>query len=347
MTDYMMNPASNVLVIGSGNFGTALAFHLASLNDSVRMWSRDTKVVEGINSNHKNIKYLTHVTLPDNLSAVGPDFTKEMFKTADVVLMSIPTQHLRHILTKIKPFIRRSHLLIMANKGIENSTLELPCSIVEGCLGEQIAHNTVYLSGPSFAAELVVREPTCVTVASKNAERSAWAQKVFHCSHFRVYLSSDIIGVELAGSIKNVLAIASGISTGLGYQSNTRAALLTRGLSEMTRMGVKLGCDPLTMCGLSGVGDLFLTCTSEKSRNFTVGLRLAQGMSLEEITKNLGSVAEGVATTKSAHQLCRKLKVYSPIIDEVYQVLYHGKCARDAVDDLLNIEPLHELHMIR
>ncbi|KAL0488598.1 glycerol-3-phosphate dehydrogenase [Acrasis kona] len=348
--DYNMtgdNDRSNVLVLGAGNFGTSLSFHLASMNETVKMWSRDQKVVTSINEDHVNSKYLTQVTLPDNLSAVGPEMNKQHFKACDVILMSIPTQHLRNILAKVKPFVKKRHLLIMANKGIENSTLDLPCTILKDCLGETIANNAVYLSGPSFAAEIVLKEPTCVAVASKNSERLEWAQRIFHCPHFRVYPCNDVVGVELAGSIKNVLAIASGISTGLGYQSNTRAALLTRGLSEMTRMGVKMGCDPLTMSGLAGIGDLFLTCTSEKSRNFTVGFKLAKGESLESITKTLGSVAEGVATAKSAYELCRKLKVYSPIIDEVYKILYENKDAKEAVNDLLETEPLHELHMIR
>ncbi|KAL0476411.1 glycerol-3-phosphate dehydrogenase [Acrasis kona] len=318
----------DVLVLGCGNFGTCLAYHLCSLNRSVRIWARDAAVVESINTHHKNPKYLKDTVLPDNLTGVGPEFNKEMFDSATVILLCIPTQHLRSILEKIKSFIKEEHLLIMANKGIEISTLQFPFEIAKEVLGETIGNNSAFLSGPSFAVEVVQNGLTCVSVASHNSERAKWAQKCFHTKIFRAYTTKDVVGVELAGSIKNVLAIASGVAGGLDYQSNAKAALFTRGASEMVRLGAKIGCDPITMLTLAGIGDLFLTCTSEKSRNYTVGYRLGKGEKLKEIVSSLGSVAEGVPTAKAAHDLCEKHNIKLPIMEGVYQILYEDRDAR-------------------
>jgi len=201
-------------------------------------------------------------------------------------------------------------------------------------LGEEIENNSVYLSGPSFAVEILQKQPTACVVASKSEKHAIWAHKVFHDPLFRVYISSDVIGVEVAGALKNVIAIASGICSGVDYLMNRRAALLTRGLYEITKIGVSLNADPLTFSGLSGVGDLFLTCSSEKSRNFTVGFLLGKGKKLDEIIKELGSVAEGVATSESAYFLSKKLNTNTPIIDAVYQVLYEGKDITKGIEDL-------------
>ena len=210
-----------------------------------------------------------------------------------------------------------------------------------------MGHDAAFLSGPSFAIEVAARQPTCVTVASLSTERAHRTQRLFHAPFFRVYDISDPIGLEIAGALKNVIAIASGACAGAGFQLNARAALISRGLAEITRFGLALGANPLTFAGLSGVGDLFLTCTSEKSRNYTVGYRIGQGESLQYITDTLGSVAEGVTTTKAAYEMAKRLGVDSPITDAVYSVLYEGKNYKVAMLELMSREPSQELRGIQ
>ncbi|KAJ3109491.1 hypothetical protein HDU97_005148 [Phlyctochytrium planicorne] len=254
---------------------------------------------------------------------------------------------MRGILERVKPFLKPSHLTIFLNKGIEISSLKLPSDIVSDVLGEKLGSYATFLSGPSFAVEVVKRQPTCVSVASQVKSRALRTQRLFHAPHFRVYDSKDVIGVEIAGALKNVIALASGACTGLGYQNNARAAIITRGLAEMMRIGMKLGADPLTFAGLAGVGDLMMTCQSEKSRNFTVGFRLGKGETLEHIIATLGSVAEGVETTKAAYALCRKMDMDSPLCDSIYSVLYQGKPIEKAVKELMGRDPSSELRGIK
>ncbi|KAJ1559875.1 hypothetical protein HK096_010789, partial [Nowakowskiella sp. JEL0078] len=267
--------------------------------------------------------------------------------SCSVVILAIPTQHMRSILKNIKPFMTKDHLLICVNKGIENSTLMLPHEILKQELGDDIGKDAVFLSGPSFASEIVKRQITCVSVASTSSAKVLRTQKLFHAPHFRVYSTQDTIGVEIAGALKNVIALAAGALNGLDMQMNSQAALITRGLAEITRIGVALGANPLTFSGLSGVGDLFLTCTSSKSRNFTVGFRIGRGEELEHVLQTLGSVAEGVETTKAAYHLGRKLGVDTPIVDAVYSVLFLGVNVRDALRLLIERDPSEELRGIQ
>jgi glycerol-3-phosphate dehydrogenase (NAD(P)+) len=253
-----------------------------------------------------------------------------------------PTQTMREVLLGIKKFWRPELLLICAAKGIEIGSLKLPTDIISEILGPDVAAKSAFLSGPSFASEIAAHQPTAVAVASRDANRAAWAQELFHAAHFRVYTSDDPIGLEVAGALKNIVAIAAGASVGIGFQMNSRAALITRGLAEITRIGVALGANPLTFKGLGGVGDLFLTCTSEKSRNFSVGFRLGKGEQLENVLKEVG-VAEGVTTAKAAYDLVNKLGVDAPIMTEVYRVLYEGKPIAQAVMDLLTREAKPEI----
>lgn len=323
-----------ILVLGAGNFGTCLAQHLAEKGYGVTIWARSAEVVASINDSRKNPKYLSAVTLSPRLNAINT-IEPSAVQSASVILLAVSAQSLSAVLPALKSGIRPDQLLICASKGIEIGSMRLPTQVIEDCLGREISEKSVFLSGPSFASEVANRQPTAVVVASKDAKRAAWAQELFHAAHFRVYTSEDPIGLEVAGALKNVIAIAAGASVGIGFQMNSRAALITRGLAEMTRVGVALGANPLTFKGLGGVGDLFLTCTSEKSRNFTVGYRLGKGEALDQILGSVGSVAEGVATTKAAHDLGRKLKVDTPIIDEVYKVLYERKPITQAVMDLV------------
>ncbi len=333
---------NRVLVVGAGNFGTCLAQHLASIEHEVFIWARDKKVTDSINEQHRNPKYLSTITLSDRISATHI-LEEGLVKSCAVILLVIPTQSLREVLEKLKGKVSEDQLLISAAKGIEMASLKLPHDIISDVLGEKIAEKAVALSGPSFAVEIAVQQPTGVSAASKFADRAKWAQDIFHAPYFRVYTSDDPRGLEVAGALKNVIAIASGACAGLGFQANARATVITRGLNEISRFGKALGADPLTFTGLGGVGDLFLTCTSEKSRNYTVGYRVGMGEPFEEVVKNLGSVAEGVHTTKSAYELSKKLAIDAPITEQVYKVIYEAKPVKQAVYDLMHRDAKREL----
>ncbi|KAJ3074655.1 hypothetical protein HDU98_010651 [Podochytrium sp. JEL0797] len=312
------------------------------MGSNVTIYARDQKVVDSINNDHCNNKYMKDVLLTESLKATTQLEDGVAIAAASVIIFSIPTQHLRDILAKTKPFITKDHLTIFVNKGIEIHSGKLPCDIVEEVWGHVIGECATFMSGPSFAAEIVKKQPTCVSVASHVKSRALRAQAVFHAPHFRVYDCDDVIGVEVAGALKNVIALAAGACAGLGFQQNARAAIITRGLAEIMRVGVKLGADPLTFSGLAGVGDLFLTAQSEKSRNYTVGYRLGRGESLDHVVETLGSVAEGVETTKAAYNLCRRIGVDSPVCDAVYGVLFEGVAVKDAVKSLMGRDPHHE-----
>ncbi len=342
----MSSKKKKILVLGSGNFGTCLAQHLALNGCDVCVWSHHSDVVDSINKHHRNPRYLSSAQLAKNMTATS-DLSEETVAMSGVILLAIPTQALRSVLSKVKNLITESHLLICAAKGIEIESLEFPGGIIESVLGPGVAKSAVFLSGPSFASEVVQRLPTAVSLASENPERCFESQKLFHADVFRAYSSDDPTGLEVAGALKNVIAIASGAVTGLGFESNSRAALVTRGLAEITKVGVALGAKPLTFTGLGGVGDLFLTCSSEKSRNFSLGYQLAKGKQAKDILSSMGSVAEGYYTAKAVHDLGRKLKVQIPICDQVYKVLYENKPIEDAVRDLLTREAKPELDGIQ
>jgi glycerol-3-phosphate dehydrogenase len=333
--------SKKILVLGAGNFGTCLAHHLAEKGYKVTLWARSDDVVRAINTTHKNPKYLSEITLSSGLSATS-NLGPETFADLKALVVATPTQSLRAVLSAIKPYIKLGHLIICAAKGVELGSLLLPLQVIGSVLGDDFADHAVVLSGPSFASEVVIHQPTAVTAASRDIERATDAQSLFHTPYFRVYTSRDPVGLEVAGALKNVVAIATGAAGGLGVQMNGRAALITRGLAEITRVGVALGASPLTFKGLGGVGDLFLTCTSEKSRNYSLGQRLGRGEALDLALKEVG-VAEGVSTAKAAFELITKLGVDAPIISEVYQVLYEKKPILNAVNDLMTREAKPEL----
>eukprot|EP00475_Leptophrys_vorax_P023347 TRINITY_DN31957_c0_g2_i1.p1 TRINITY_DN31957_c0_g2~~TRINITY_DN31957_c0_g2_i1.p1 ORF type:complete len:380 (+),score=112.69 TRINITY_DN31957_c0_g2_i1:681-1820(+) len=340
------HPHESVLVLGGGNFGTCLADHLAYLDHKVTLYCRDAASAEAVNTTHHNPKYLSNIKLTESLKATS-DLSQENVSTKTCLLFAIPTQHLRGVLNKVKTWIAADALLLFVNKGLEDSTLLLPCDIIIEELGEQIGKSAVFLSGPSFAQEIVRREVTCVSVASHDRAAALRVQRMFHAPFFRVYISVDPIGVEAAGALKNVIAIAAGVCSGLGMQNNARAALITRGLIELTSMGVALGADPVTFLGLAGVGDLLLTATSTKSRNFTVGYRLGKGEKLKEILESLGSVAEGVYTTKAAYELAHKKGITCPIIETSYQLLYEDVPLEEALKSLLLRDATTEFSRLR
>jgi glycerol-3-phosphate dehydrogenase (NAD(P)+) len=326
-----------ILVLGAGNFGTCLAQHLADKGYLVTLWMRSAETAHAINTTHRNPKYLSTVNLSPRLSATAMIDAKLLAETSVIVHVT-PTQTMRAVLDLAKPYWHKDLLLVCAAKGIEMGSLLLPHDIIASVLGAPAADDAAFLSGPSFATEISARQPTAVAMASRNAKRATWAQGLFHAAHFRVYTSDDPIGLEVAGALKNVVAIAAGASQGIGFQANSRAALITRGLAEITRVGAALGANPLTFQGLGGVGDLFLTCTSEKSRNFTVGYRLGKGEALDQVLGSTAGVAEGVTTAKAAKELVDKLGVDAPIISEVFKVLYESKPITQAVMDLLTRE---------
>jgi len=342
------SPRSKVLVLGAGNFGSCLADHLGDSDHEVFMWSREKSVIEYFNEHHKNPHYLKDHYFPHTIRAVGPDLPGADFvKRMDVLLFAIPTQALRVLLTNLRPSLDNANLplLIFVNKGIETDTNALTLEIIADTCGKEIARVSTFLSGPSFAKEIIRRQPTSVSIASLSEDHAERASLVFHQPWFRCYPGNDPIGLELAGALKNVYAIASGMAEGLGFENNTRASLITRGLSEMTRIGVAYGANPLTFLSLAGVGDLFLTCSSSTSRNYTVGFRLGRGESLEEVLKTLGSVAEGVSTSKGLKAIVDDLDVPAPLASAVYEVLYEGRNVREQAQALLERPMVKELDL--
>ncbi|XP_006454031.1 hypothetical protein AGABI2DRAFT_132769 [Agaricus bisporus var. bisporus H97] len=340
--------SSKVLVFGAGNFGSCLASHLGDSQHDVYIWAREERIVTHFNKYHRNAAYLKDHVFPESITAVGPALPSEEFmENMDVLLFAIPTQFLREMLRTLRPKfnIENMPLMIFVNKGIEVGSNALTLEIITDTCGPEVAEAAAFISGPSFAKEIVDRQPTSVSVASFTEIEANKAATLFHQPHFRCYTNGDPIGIELSGALKNVYAIAAGMSDGLGFQNNTRAMIITRGLAELTCIGTAYGASPLTFLGLAGVGDLFLTCSSPNSRNYTVGFRLGQGESLDTILNTLGSVAEGVTTAKGAKTIIDGLGVSAPIATAIYDVLYNGKDTRLAIRELMELPPSKELEL--
>lgn len=331
-----------VSVLGAGAWGTALAIHIAKKHDVV-LWSRDSSHVSGMKKSRTNPLYLGDFIFPENLSVENN--LELAIKSSEILLSVVPTSAFRSILKDIYR-VNKKIPVIWANKGLEKGTAMLPHEVAIDELGEPYQNDGYHfgvISGPSFAAELARSLPTAVTLASTNDELSSLAAGLFHHNNMRIYTSNDVAGVSVGGALKNVIAIASGISDGMGFGNNARAALITRGLAEISRFGVALGAQQDTFNGLAGVGDLVLTCTGEYSRNREVGMRLAKGQALEEILTGLGHVAEGVFTAAEVMGRSELLGIEMPITKEVYSVIHNRKSPREAVLDLLNrsIKPEH------
>ena len=320
-------------VIGAGSWGTTLADLLASKGYPVTLWAYEADLVERMAASRENDLYLADAELSENLSFTNS--LEEAVRDKELVLFVPPSQVLRSILEQVVALLDPETILVSASKGIENGTLKTMSELFQEFLPAEAASKVAYLSGPSFAREVVKRLPTAVAVASADPVVLNRVQQVFSTDYFRVYTNSDVFGVEVGGALKNVIALAAGVSDGLGFGHNTRAALITRGLAEIARIGVALGADALTFSGLAGMGDLVLTCTGDLSRNRTVGIALGQGRKLDAILNEMNMVAEGVKTTESAYELARKLGVESPIIDQMYGLLYKNKDARQAVAELM------------
>lgn len=333
----LKNSPMNIAVIGSGSWGTALAVLLSRNGHNVHLWGHNEDHVNNIRRERENKKYLPDVKFNDNIE---PFFEiKETVEGSSVVVMAVPSHALREIFTKVCTYLSKSAKIVSATKGIENSTLLTMTQVMSQVLLEKCSVSKNFevgvLSGPSFAKEVANCEPTAVTIGFKKLSVAVEMQDIFANDYFRVYASKDIIGIEISAAFKNIIAIASGVCEGLGYGYNTRAALITRGLAEMRRLGVQLNVDEATFSGLSGLGDLVLTCTGDLSRNRMVGLKLGKGQCLDEIVKEMSMVAEGIKTTQSVHDLAAKLHIEMPITEQVYQILYKGKACTMAVRDLL------------
>ncbi len=320
---------SYISVIGAGSWGTTLACLLSQKGYDVTLWAHEKELVDIINRTRINSIYLPDITIPETLKITN-DIGNAVEK-ARYIINAVPAQHTRSVFQKAASFIAEKKLIISVAKGIERGTLLTVSSILKEITNQSVA----VLSGPSFAKEVIKKLPTAVTIATEDKNDGIILQEMFNINNFRVYTHDDIIGVELGGALKNVMAIAAGIADSLGLGNNARASLITRGLVEMTRLGIAMGAKERTFSGLSGIGDLVLTCTSPLSRNYTVGTKLGQGMKLAEILSQTKSVAEGVTTAESAYELSKKYNIEMPIIEQIYRVLYEDKEPALAVRDLM------------
>jgi glycerol-3-phosphate dehydrogenase (NAD(P)+) len=330
-----------VAVVGAGSWGTALAMVLADNGCETRLWSHNPQQVKEINQSHANEKYLPGITIPELVT--GYDDLREALNGIQTIILSVPTKAIREVLAKIAEFQKDPLVIVHVSKGIEPDTLLRISEMIEQEMPQELIQDVVVLSGPSHAEEVSLRHPTTVTVSSRNMEAAERVQDLFINQNFRVYTNPDLIGVEIGGALKNIIALAAGISDGLGYGDNAKAALITRGLAEIARLGVKMGASPLTFSGLTGIGDLIVTCTSVHSRNWRAGNMLGKGRNLEEVLDEMGMVVEGVRTTKAAHQLARKYDVMMPITDALHDILFGGVDPKDAVDGLMSRRRTHEM----
>jgi len=322
--------AMRCAVIGGGAWGTAIADRLARNGHDTVLWAREADVVEAINTRHENPRFLANIPLAPSLVAAGD--MGEALRGAQLVVYAAPSHVLRPVVASCAQHIGAGTVLSVATKGIERETLALMTDVVaEAAPG----HPVVAVSGPSFAAEVAQGQPTAVVAACADHAAAKLVQRAMSASAFRVYTSDDVVGVELGGALKNVMALATGILDGLGMGFNPRAALITRGLAEMTRLGVALGAKADTFAGLAGLGDLVLTCTGALSRNRAVGVAIGQGQTLEEALAGKDSVAEGVLNTQSAKALADKTGVEMPIVDATHRILFDGCAPRDAVAELM------------
>jgi len=325
---------SQITIIGAGSWGTALAIIAARAGHKVTLWSRNAEVVSSINSLHVNPRYLSSAQIPESVSATGDH--ERSVNNASLVLLAAPSHAARELLGAIKAGLGERSIVVSVAKGIEIDSGLRISEVVADVLGEAFAERFVCLSGPSFAKEVVENHPTAIVAASRNEQSAKTIQAELSFSNLRIYTNKDVVGTELGGSVKNVMAIAAGMTSGLGYGSNSVAALITRGLAEITRLTLAEGGQIETLRGLAGLGDLVLTCTGNLSRNRFVGEQLGKGRQLDEITANMNEVAEGIKTSRAVKRLADKAGIEMPITNEVEAVLYRGKSAREAVTELMS-----------
>jgi glycerol-3-phosphate dehydrogenase (NAD(P)+) len=319
-----------IAIIGDGAWGTTLAILLREKGFPVTVWSAFKEYAEEVQFSRENRKFLPHTLIPD-----GVLFTADLklaISDADIVVLAVPSQYIDSVLLRIKKQSYKGKLFVSVIKGIDPKSFKTMSQLLQKELGKV---TMAVISGPTIATEVVRKMPTTAVVACANAKIARELQGIFSCDYFRVYTNSDVVGVELCGSVKNVIALACGVCDGLGYGTNAKAALLTRGLVEMTRLGKAFKARPETFMGLAGLGDLATTCFSVNSRNRTVGQELGKGRSIQEILAGMDAVAEGVVTSKAVHHLAKKLHIDMPITRAVYEMIYHHKPALEAVSDLM------------
>ena len=332
-------PSPRITVLGAGSWGTALAVHASRLHPDVLLWARDPEQAELLERSRENARYLPGVTLPENLRVTSD--RDRALAGRDLILVAVPTSGFRETLRWVAQRLQPSQRVAWATKGLEMST----GAWLHEVLAEELpGQPAAVLSGPSFAAEVAREQPTALTVATEDPALAALVTRAFHGRAIRLYRNSDVLGVELGGAFKNVLAIAAGISDGAGFGANARAALMTRGLAELQRLGAVVGARPATLTGLSGLGDLVLTCTDDQSRNRRLGLYLGQGFDLDTARRRIGQAVEGAETARVAVARAEQAGVEMPICADVHAVLYQGRPVREAVRRLLERDPVAEDH---
>ncbi len=324
-------------VIGAGSWGTALAITLSGKGHQVKIWDINQEHVEELEKNRENVRYLPGIGFPEQLTAVKT--IENALEGADVALFSAPAQHFRSAFEQALPHLKQDMILVNVAKGIEQKTL---LRMSEIAFDKRPEARYVVLSGPSHAEEVGKNLPTTVAVASRDLKLAEEVQDIFITDRFRVYTTEDVVGVELGGALKNIIALGAGISDGMGFGDNAKAALMTRGLAEIKRLGIKLGADPATFAGLTGVGDLIVTCTSMHSRNRRCGIMIGEGMAPKEATEKVGMVVEGMFTTEAAYDLSKREEVEMPITEQLYHVINGNVDAREAVELLMGREKKHE-----
>lgn len=330
---------TKVTFIGGGSFGTALSIALARKeNINITIWDRSKEVIDDINLNHKNSKYLKDIDLSDRIK--GENDIEIAVKNADYVVLSLPSHVIRQYCSKISKLVNKNTIIISIAKGLEQGTLKTMSEIIEE---EMPDNHVVILSGPSHAEEVSIGIPTAIVASSKDNRVAEKVQDIFMDEKLRIYTNNDIIGVELGGAVKNIIALAAGILDGAGYGDNAKAALMTRGMSEIIRIGVKLGGNPKTFYGLTGMGDLIVTCTSMHSRNRRAGILIGKGYSMEEACTEVNMVVEGVKACKAIYELKERIGVAMPITEALYDVLYRSKDVKDVILELMTRDKKDEI----
>jgi len=337
----LWQPPGSVAVVGAGAWGTAIAAHLAKKGLPVSLWVFEPDLEEMMLHLRENVLYLPGVRLPDRV--LPSSDLEQVVSGKPIVLFVTPSQVLRSVARRAAPWLADDAVVVCCSKGIEADTLLLLPDVLEDALGRRVGRNMAFLSGPSFAPEVARDQPTSVAVAAHDMRVAEHVRQVFETRLFTLYANPDVVGVEVCGAVKNVIAIAVGICGGLGYGFNTRAAVITRGLGEIMKLGTALGANPLTFSGLAGFGDLVLTCTSDLSRNKTLGEHLGRGEKLADILASVHSVAEGVDTARSVHHLALKHRLDMPICNQVFKVLHEGSGAEDFVQEVIAHDPRHDI----
>lgn len=332
-----------IAVLGAGSWGTAMAVMLAQKHGTVVLWARKSTMAERLQKERQNMDYLPAITFPDTLLVT--DDLAAAVNNAELIVLATPSHAIRDTAASLRPYIALNAVVVSAAKGLELGSLKRMSEVLAEELPEQI-NNIAVISGPSHAEEAGLKQPTTVVAAAASQNVAEFVQDAFMMPYFRVYTNPDVIGVEMGGALKNIIALGAGIADGLNLGDNAKAALMTRGLAEITRLGIAMNANPLTFAGLSGIGDLIVTCTSKHSRNRRAGILLAQGKTVEEVQAQTNMVVEGIRSTLAAYELARRFQVQMPITEQIYQVLYQHKSPKEGVMDLMMRGKTHEMEEV-